>query len=115
MSCKNTILQEYAKELRKNPTESEEKMWEVLCGNKIKNVHFRRQHPIDPYVVDFCAPRIKLIIEIDNDTNSEQTEYEKFRTTYLEEKGYKILHFWNKEVIDNLHNIVQDIEQVVSE
>jgi very-short-patch-repair endonuclease len=63
--------------------------------------HFRRQHAIGPYIVDFCAPHQKLIIELDGSQHLEQQEYDAERTAYLKTRGYRILRFWNDEVMKN--------------
>jgi very-short-patch-repair endonuclease len=77
------------------------------------NVRFRRQHPIPPYIVDFYAPQIKLIIEVDGGQHMEQKEYDRQRTTYLESKGYQVLRFWNNEVLQDLNAVVIAIEEII--
>ena len=84
-----------AKELRRNQTEAEAKLWSCLRNHQLNNVGFRRQHAIGNYIVDFCAPRRKLIIELDGGQHLEQEEYDAERTEFLESRGYKVLRFWN--------------------
>jgi very-short-patch-repair endonuclease len=79
--------------LRKTPTPAEAKLWEYLRGNKVAGVSFRRQHAIGPYVVDFCSPRQKLIIEFDGDLHGVQREYDAQRTAFLESQGYNVVRF----------------------
>jgi very-short-patch-repair endonuclease len=81
--------------------------------HQLNNIHFRRQHAIGPYIVDFCAPRQKLIIELDGGQHLEQQEYDAERTIYLEAKGYKVLRFWNNEVIENLDGVLQVIQNMI--
>jgi len=98
-----------SRESRKKPTDSEKKLWLVLRGNAIHNVHFRRQHALGPYVVDFCAPRHKLVIELDGAPHTHQHEYDTARTEFLVSRGYRVLRFWNHEVDDHLHTVLQTI------
>jgi very-short-patch-repair endonuclease len=73
-------------ELRHNQTDAENKLWQVLRKHQLNNVHFRRQHAIGPYIVDFCVPRQKLIIELDGGQHLDQLDYDTERTAYLESK-----------------------------
>lgn len=95
--------------MRRNPTEAETKLWRALRMHQLGGVHFRRQHSIGPYIVDFCAPRRKLIIELDGGQHLEREEYDQRRTAYLEEKGYRVLRFWNNYVMNDLDSVVQAI------
>lgn len=79
------------------------------------NVHFRRQHAIGNYIVDFCAPQMKLIIEVDGDPHNKQKEYDTERTRFLESKGYMVLRFWNNDIMNNLASVISTIMKVVSE
>ena len=95
-----------AKELRKNLTPAEEKLWVHLRGHRMGNVHFRRQHAIGSYIVDFCAPGEKLVIELDGSQHLEQEEYDTERTAYLMSKGYRVLRFWNHEVMNEIDTVL---------
>lgn len=77
------------------------------------NIKFRRQHPIDPCIVDFCAPRLKLIIDVDDGKHLDQTEYDQYRTDYLESKGYQVVRLWNNDVLHEIAIVIQGIEEVV--
>ena len=72
-------------------------------------VHFRAQHAIGNYVVDFCAARKKLIIELDGRQHLEQTEYDAERTRFLESKGYKVIRFWTNDVSNHIDAVLQVI------
>jgi very-short-patch-repair endonuclease len=76
-------------------------------------VGFRRQHPLGPYIVDFCAPRKKIIIELDGEGHKFQPEYDAARTMFLKAKGYKILRFWNDEVIQNIIGVMKSIQETI--
>lgn len=72
----------------------------------MKGTHFRRQHAIGPYIVDFCAVKPKLIIEVDGSQHLEQEEYDRERTEYMESKGYRVLRFWNNEVMEEIDTVM---------
>lgn len=98
-----------ARELRRHPTDAERCMWQILKKHQLNNVHFRRQHAIGPFVVDFCAPGIKLIIEVDGGQHLDQQEYDSKRTAFLESKGYYVLRFWNNEVLNHRDAVTEVI------
>lgn len=90
-------------------TPFERKLWARLRAHRMKGVHFRPQHAIGNYVVDFCAPRKKLIIELDGSQHMEQTEYDAERNAFLQSKGYKVLRFWNNEVSNSMEAVLHRI------
>ena len=98
-----------AKELHRNMTLAEVKLWARLRAHRLEGVHFRNQHAIGKYIVDFCAPRKKLIIELDGGQHLEQELYDKERTAYLESKGYKVLRLWNNDVINDIEGAIRAI------
>lgn len=95
-----------AKQLHRNVTEAEAKLWKHLRAHRMGDVHFRNQHAIANYIVDFCSPRRKLIIELDGSQHLEQEEYDEERTKYLESLGYKVVRFWNNEVTNNIDGVI---------
>ncbi len=95
-----------AGELRKEPTPAEAKLWAYLRLMREDGVHFRRQHAIGPYIPDFCAPSKKLIIELDGSQHLEQEEYDSERTAYLESRGYRVLRFWNGDVMNDINGVM---------
>jgi very-short-patch-repair endonuclease len=111
----NPTIMHQAGQLRKEQTPPERKLWAFLKGNQLNGVNFRRQHAIGNYVVDFCAPQRKLIIELDGSQHLEQEEYDKERTIFLESMGYHVMRFWNNEVMNNLEGVLQAIELFLEE
>src|SRR4030042_3536157 len=91
-----------AYKLRHNPTEPESKLWSYIRAHQLGDVHFRRQHAIGKYIVDFCAPRQKLIIEIDGSQHLDRESQDQERTAFLTSKGYRVLRFWNHEVTNSI-------------
>ncbi len=102
-----------AKELHRNMTPAEARLWARLRSHRMKGVHFRNQHAIGKYVVDFCAPRRKIVIELDGGQHLEQDEYDAERTLFLESKGYRVLRFWNNDVMNNIDGVLGTIEQAL--
>jgi very-short-patch-repair endonuclease len=98
-----------AGELRQNQTEAEAKLWARLRAHRMAGVQFRRQHAIGNYIVDFCSPRRKLIIELDGSQHLDQVESDSERTKYLEAKGYRVLRFWNNEVMNEIDAVLNVI------
>jgi len=104
-----------AKELRRDMTPTELKLHARLRAHRMSNVHFRPQHAIGNYIVDFCAPRKKLIIELDGSQHLEQEEYDMERTEFLKSKGYKVLRFWNNDVTNNMDSVLNVIWDTLNE
>jgi very-short-patch-repair endonuclease len=101
---------ELARQLRKELTPAERRLWMVLRGNKLNGVNFRRQHAIGKYVIDFCSVKKKLAIELDGSQHLEQGEYDIQRTAYFESLGYKVMRFWNAQVINDMEGVIRSIE-----
>ena len=104
-----------AKGLHRDMTPAESKLWAYLRAHRMKDVHFRNQHAIGNYIVDFCAPRRKLIIELDGSQHLEQEEYDAERTIFLEAKGYRILRFWNNQVMNDIEGVLRMIDLALEE
>ena len=96
------VLKEKAESMRKNPTQAESAMWEMLRGKNL-DAKFRRQHIIGDYIVDFVCLDIQLVIEIDGGYHDspEQQELDRQRTHFLQSKGFSVLRFTNEEVLVN--------------
>lgn len=109
MPAIKTIIK--ARYLRREETKAEKILWQNLRNCNV-GVKFRRQHPIDMFIVNFFAPSIKLAIELDGSThNKESKEYDKNRTKYLESKNIKVVRFWNSEIENNLEIVLNKIRK----
>ncbi len=104
-----------AHELRREVSEGEAKLWSRLRGHRLSGIHFRRQHPVGKYIVDICAPREKLIIEVDGSQHLKNEDEDRDRTEYLEAKGYKVIRFWNHEVVNHIEDVIVEIERALSD
>jgi len=95
-------------QLRKKSTPAERKLWSRIRDEQL-GVTFRRQHAVGIYIPDFCSPKAKLIIELDGSQHLEQQEHDEERTKYLESQGYKVVRFWNNDVLKDIENVIRVI------
>jgi very-short-patch-repair endonuclease len=102
-----------ARELRKNMTPQEEKLWMLLRRRQYKNLTFKRQYPIGNYIVDFISKEKWLIIEIDGGQHNtpEAILYDNKRTKYLESRGFKVLRFWNSDIDNNIEGVFSQLDK----
>ncbi|MDE0558533.1 endonuclease domain-containing protein [Algoriphagus sp. NF] len=102
-----------AKELSKQMTPAEKVLWNFLKNKSLEGFKFRRQHPIDKYIVDFYCHQKKLVIEVDGSIHDQlnQKEYDSGRTSVLEEFGLKVIRFRNEEVLDNFQSVIGRISK----
>ncbi len=99
-----------AGELRKQMTPAEKRLWAYLRAMRADGIHFRRQHAIGKFVADFCAPRQNLVIELDGSQHLEQHERDEERTAFLESQGYRVLRFWNNNVMNDIGTVINLIK-----
>ena len=101
--------------LRANMTDAEKLLWEKLKDRNLFKFKFRRQHPIDIFIVDFYSHPVLLVIEVDGEyhLNFEQKEYDIGRSAELENWGLKIIRFSNDEILKNLDNVVGKIREEI--
>jgi len=108
-------IQKRAAELRKNMTRCEKLLWDCLKNKSIQRHKFRRQHPIDKYIVDFYCHQLKLIIEVDGGIHNEidNVEYDKNRTFELEEYGLEVLRFTNEHICNHMEDVLMTIRKKI--
>jgi very-short-patch-repair endonuclease len=109
------LVSERARTLRKNPTDAEIRLWSKLRHKQIEGFRFRRQRPVGPYIVDFICLNSQPIIEVDGGQHNEPSEYETRRTQYLENEGFRILRFWNIDVLANTDGVLEVIRGALLE
>lgn len=100
---------EVAREFRKEPTPSEDILWQSLRGKKLDGIKFRRQQPIGPFVVDFYAPALRLVVEVDGLIHEYQQEADQARQALLEQLGLVIIHLSADEVEHSLPLVLNKI------
>jgi DNA repair protein RecO (recombination protein O) len=97
------------RDLRKNMTDAEQQLWYHLRAHRFANYGFRRQRAIGKYIADFVCMEKMLVVELDGGQHSEQQNYDLKRTQFIESKGYKVLRFWNDEVMKNKETVLDVI------
>ncbi|HEX8905508.1 MAG TPA: endonuclease domain-containing protein [Longimicrobiaceae bacterium] len=107
-------LQQAARGMRREPTEAEDLLWEMLRGRRLDGLRFRRQHPVGRFVLDFYCPVHKLVIEVDGEVHDTQKERDAERTAVIEAHGYRIIRFRNEEVLYNLPSVLARIRTAIS-
>jgi len=90
-------------------------LWKHLRGHRLEGYKFRRQVVIEPYIVDFVCLDAKLIIEADGGQHTEQRVYDTKRTIRLEAMGYRVMRFWNHEILCELDNVLEQIRTALFE
>jgi very-short-patch-repair endonuclease len=101
-----------ARSLRRSATPEERIIWQNLRRH-MAAAKFRRQVPMGPYFVDFLSHSAKLVIELDGSHHAFQSPYDEQRTRFLESEGYRVIRFWNRDVIENLHGVFAAIKSAL--
>jgi very-short-patch-repair endonuclease len=102
-----------ARGLRRDATEAEKKLWQYLRQPPFKAHHFRRQATIGPYFADFASHQLRIVIEVDGGQHSGNAA-DNVRTRYLEAHGYRVLRFWNNEVLLNTSGVLMTIDAAIN-
>jgi very-short-patch-repair endonuclease len=97
-----------ARAMRRTPTEAERKLWHALRDRRMQSVKFRRQAPIGPYVADFLCVEYRLIVEADGSQHARRTN-DATRDSWLACNGYKILRFWNHDILTAQESVLATI------
>ena len=100
--------------LRTFGTDAERLLWSRLRGRRLEKQKFRRQVWLGNYIVDFICLDANLIIEADGGQHAEQMEYDDRRTAFLEKEGFRVLRFWNNDVLTNLDGVLQVITNALN-
>jgi very-short-patch-repair endonuclease len=98
-----------AKVLRKNFTDTERLLWKYLRAKQMHGCKFRRQEPIGNYIVDFVCQEKRIVIEVDGGQHSTDAKRDNERDKWLKGQGYKVLRFWNNEVLTNIEGVLEVI------
>ena len=109
-----SILRQRAKNLRKQSTDAERHIWYNLRANRL-GFKFKRQVPLGVYIVDFACLEKRLIVEIDGGQHLENQAYDMERTVWLNARGFKVLRFWNNDVLQQTTSVIEVIMQALSE
>ncbi|MCA0035334.1 endonuclease domain-containing protein [Mesorhizobium sp. B263B2A] len=107
-STRRPAKRNFARSLRRDMTEAEGKLWQELRDRRLDRIKFRRQMPIGKYVADFVCPEAGLIIEIDGSQHAD-SDTDRIRKRELEAKGFRILRFWNDDVLRDMNAVCDTI------
>jgi very-short-patch-repair endonuclease len=102
-----------ARQLRRNLTTAERRLWYRLRGRRFFSYKMRRQVPIGPYVADFVCMDARLIIEVDGGQHAERSAKDERRDSFLSERGFVTVRFWNNEVLGNFDGVLQTLKEVL--
>ncbi|MEM1020585.1 MAG: endonuclease domain-containing protein [Pseudomonadota bacterium] len=111
----STDTRRKAKALRSNLTDAEAKLWQSLRRRQLNDLRFRRQVPIKGYIADFVCHEAKLVIELDGGQHAEAEVYDGYRTKVLTGEGYRVLRFWNNDVMTNFEGVLSEIARVAGD
>jgi very-short-patch-repair endonuclease len=98
-----------AKQLRRNMTEAEKKLWYRIRLGQLDGHQFRKQVPVDPYILDFACLRKRLALEVDGSQHAEISKAEEARNRFLRGEGYTVVRYWNSEVMRNIDGVLLDL------
>jgi primosomal protein N' (replication factor Y) len=101
-----------ARSLRQSMTDAERRLWSALRDRRLDGHKFKRQHPIGPFIADFACVELKIIIEADGGQHAGNTRDEP-RTRWLEGRGWRVLRFWNNEILANTNGVLETIAEAL--
>jgi very-short-patch-repair endonuclease len=103
-----------ARSLRQNPTEAERRLWSRLRNRQVAGCKFRRQHPTAGFFVDFACLERGLVVEVDGGQHLDDARADALRTERIESAGFRVLRFWNNQVLGELDSVIGEIERALS-
>lgn len=95
--------------MRSASTDAEHRLWKHMRDRRANGYKFRRQQPVGRYIVDFICFEARLIVEADGGQHQEQGAYDSARTRYLESRGYRVLRFWNSDILARTESVLSAI------
>lgn len=98
-----------ARQLRRQSTDAERRLWSFLRNRQLAGCKFRRQVPMGNYIVDFACFEKRLVVEIDGGQHQARVEYDNARTAWLQSAGFRVIRFWNNEVLSETDGVLQAI------
>ena len=104
-----------ARKLRHQSTDAERMLWKYLRAHRMAGYKFKRQVVIEPYIVDFICLEARLIVEADGGQHLVQVESDVKRSVFLESLGYKVIRFWNHEILGDIHSVLEQIHSYLIE
>jgi very-short-patch-repair endonuclease len=103
------LTHQRACKLRRDQTDAESKLSSRIRNSQIDGAKFRRQFPIGEFIADFCCQSQRLVVELDGSRHAEQLQRDEWRTALLARHGYRVLRFWNEEIINDPDGVLERI------
>jgi very-short-patch-repair endonuclease len=103
-----------ARGLRQSMTDAEHTLWYRLRNRQLQGCKFRRQHDIGPYIADFVCAEAMLVVELDGGQHAEQVVYDTRRTAYLQSQGYRVLRFWDNDVLKDIESVLEVVWEALA-
>ena len=98
-----------AQELRNNATDAEKRIWRHLSRRQLGGYKFSRQMPVGPFICDFLCREAALVVELDGGQHDLRAAYDGARSRFIESQGYRVLRFWNNDVMSNVEGVLEAI------
>ncbi|SMF84460.1 Very-short-patch-repair endonuclease [Azospirillum oryzae] len=105
---RDPVLKHRARGMRMVPTDAERHLWQYLRNGQLGGWRFRRQHPIPPYILDFVCLEVCLAVEVDGGQHAD-SGYDEARTAFLKSRGWRVLRFWNNDVLRNPEGVAASV------
>jgi len=110
-----STLKERARQLRRDQTDAECKLWARLCARQLRGHKFRRQFVISPFITDFCCFEQRVMVELDGGQHADKNAPDERRSAFLRSRGYTVLRFWDNEVMENIEGVLEQIAQALKD
>ena len=114
MPYNNHQLKRFARQMRNNPTDAEQTLWQHIRKGQLDSHGFTRQHVIGNAILDFACPTSKLAIELDGGQHDQNRHADALRTQRVNQSGYKVIRFWNNRVLTNTDGVIYEIRQALN-
>jgi len=102
-----------ARQLRRDQTDAEGKLWYLLRNRNLAGCKFKRQVPIGRFIADFACLELRLIIEADGGQHADQEAYDAARTAWLESQGWQVIRFWNHDILTNMDGVAESVLEAI--
>jgi very-short-patch-repair endonuclease len=103
-----------SRQMRRQSTDAETIFWNAVRNRKVRGAKFRRQWPLGRFFADFCCVEQRLIVEIDGGQHAD-SQADQIRTEALQELGYRIVRFWNNDVLENIDGVIERLSTLLEE